>query len=38
MVEPGVVAPYTWRPDRESGIGTSEPIPGTGLAGVARKP
>ncbi len=38
LVEPGVVAPYTWRPDRESDINPAEPIPGTGLAGVARKP
>ncbi|XRQ08709.1 SAM-dependent methyltransferase [Actinomadura welshii] len=38
MVEPGLVAPYTWRPERGIDIGTTEPIPGTGLAGVARKP
>src|SRR5690606_20622630 len=38
LVEPGVVAPYTWRPDRERDINPPEPLPGTGLAGVARKP
>ncbi|MFG2249852.1 SAM-dependent methyltransferase [Spirillospora sp. NPDC048823] len=38
LVEPGLVPPYTWRPLRENDIGSTEPIPGTGLAAVARKP
>ena len=38
LVEPGLVAPYTWRPDRESTPVSTDPVPGAGLAAVARKP
>jgi hypothetical protein len=38
LVEPGLVAPHTWRPDRDNEIGSTEPIPGAGLAAVGRKP
>ncbi|TDC86055.1 SAM-dependent methyltransferase [Actinomadura sp. 7K507] len=36
LVEPGLVAPYTWRP--EDGAASTDPVPGAGLAAVARKP
>ncbi|CND72838.1 S-adenosyl methyltransferase [Mycobacterium tuberculosis] len=38
LVEPGLVAPYTWRPEQGNDIGSTDPIPGTGLAAVAHKP
>jgi hypothetical protein len=38
LVEPGLVAPYTWRPERENEVGSADPIPGAGLAAIGRKP
>ncbi|MFI0350202.1 SAM-dependent methyltransferase [Actinomadura sp. 9N407] len=38
LVEPGLVAPHTWRPEQQNEIGSSEPIPGAGLAAIGRKP